>query len=177
MPKKLAFVFILTLFSSTFSVNLFANVVTNDINRIMHKNSNLEILSSADNKNNEKFSDFDAVNQFYALIVFYRSSCPHCQRFIPVLAKFGNDAGFKIYAYSTDGQSLPALQDTMPMTPEIQKAFFDSPNIEVPSLFIINTKTMQTYLIDRGEMDYMALMNRIKIFFDMLQGDSAHEAV
>ena len=168
---------ILAILSVMTSFNSFANTVTSDINRIIHKNGNAEILSPANNTKDEKFSDFDTVNQSYALVVFYRSTCPHCQHFIPVLAQFGNDAGFKIYAYSTDGQSLPALQDTMPMTPSIEKTFFDSPNIEVPSLFIINTKTMQTYLIDRGEMDYTGLMNRVKMFFDMLQGDHNHEAM
>jgi len=167
---------ILALLSTVLSVSLFANAVTSDISRIIQKNGSAEILSSANSKN-EKFSDFDTVNQAYALLVFYRSTCPHCQHFIPVLAQFGKDSGFKIYAYSTDGQSLPALQDTMPMTASIEKTFFDSPNIEVPSLFIINTKTMQTYLIDRGEMDYMELMNRVKMFFDMMQGDGNHESI
>lgn len=174
---RLKILLIIAIFSSMVSLNIFANAVTSDISRIIHKNGTAEILSPVNNINNEKFSDFDTVNQSYALVVFYRSSCPHCQHFIPVLAQFGSDAGFKIYAYSTDGQSLPALQDTMPMTPSIEKTFFDSPNIEVPSLFIINTKTMQTYLIDRGEMDYTGLMNRVKMFFDMLQGDHNHEAM
>lgn len=162
-------------FTLMISLNLFANAVTEDINGIIHNKNHFKTLS---NSNSEKFSDFDAVNKMYAFVVFYRSTCPHCQQFIPILAQFGKDFGFKIYAYSTDGKALPALQNTMPMTTSVEKTFFNTPSIEVPSLFIINTKTMQTYLIDRGEMDYGQLMNRVKIFFDeQIPGDNQNEMV
>lgn len=170
--KQIAGIAFLTLMVS---LNLFANAVTKDISNIIQNKNQLKTLTSTAS---EKFADFDAVNKTYAFIVFYRSTCPHCQRFIPILSHFGKDFGFRIYAYSTDGQTLPALQNTMPMTPSVEKVFFDSPTIEVPSLFLINTKTMQTYLIDRGEMDYGQLMDRVKLFFDMQKsGDNQNEMV
>ena len=71
-----------------------------------------------------------------------------------------------MYPYSTDGQALSEFPNSMPMTNQVEQTFFSSPNIEVPSLFLINVKTMKAYLIDQGEMSYADLQNRVKLFFE-----------
>lgn len=154
---------------SFLSENSYANVVSDSINQLIQsKNVNADSFSMKnDNKEiNEKYHAFDSINQIFAFVIFYRSTCPHCQRFLPVLSQFANDYGFKVYPYSTDGKASISFPNSMPMTNQIEQTFFSSPNIEVPSLFLINVKTMKAYLIDQGEMSYVDLQNRVKLFFE-----------
>lgn len=158
--KYLIIFAMVTLFSAY--QNACANAVSDSINSII-QSKNVVV------KNNpqEKYHNFDSINQTFAFVIFYRSTCPHCQRFVPVLSQFATDYGFKVYPYATDGHALSALPNTMPMTSQVEQTFFTSPNIEVPSLFLINVKTMKAYLIDQGEMSYADLQNRMKLFFSI----------
>lgn len=142
--------------------NARANVVSDSINSIIQSKH-----VSVKNHTQEKYHDFDSINQTFAFVIFYRSTCPHCQRFVPILSQFAADYGFKVFPYAADGQALPTLPNTMPMTAQVEQTFFSSPNIEVPSLFLINVKTMKAYLVDQGEMSYMGLQNRLKLFFNI----------
>ena len=78
--------------------------------------------------------DFDSINKRYALILFYRASCPHCQRFVPVIKQFSDQYGFRVYPYTVNGKSLPAFPNSMAMTNNISETFFSSANFMVPSL-------------------------------------------
>ena len=153
---------------SFLSENIYANVVSDSINQLI-QNRNISTNSFSIKNDNqtidEKYHDFDAMNRNFAFVIFYRSTCPHCQRFVPILSQFANDYGFRVYPYSTDGQALSEFPNSMPMTNQIEQTFFSSPNIEVPSLFLINVKTMKAYLIDQGEMSYTDLQDRVKLFF------------
>lgn len=157
-----------------------ANIVADSINGIIQiknaknaNNSNVYRVNkdetATSNIANEKHNDFDNVNKRFAFVLFYRSTCPHCQRFDPVVKQFSSDFGFKVYAYTTDGHSLPSFPHSMPMTESVEKTFFNSPQIEVPSLFLINVKTMRAYLIDQGEMNYQDLNVRVKLFFHLFK--------
>lgn len=152
--------------------NAHANVVSDSINGMIQiKNSSYSKNASADvsNQSIEKYHDFDSVNSKFSFVLFYRSTCPHCQRFDPIVKEFSQDYGFKVYAYTTDGNSLPSFPNSMPMTESVEKTFFNSPNIEVPALFLINVKTMKAYLIDQGEMSYQDLDNRVTLFFHLFK--------
>lgn len=154
--------------------NAQANVVSDSINGIIQNSNNINGNNKNEgnqvqNHSTEKYHDFDAVNSKFAFVVFYRSTCPHCQRFDPILKQFSQDYGFKVYAYTTDGNSLPSFPKSMPMTTTVEKTFFNSPNIEVPSLFLINVKTMKAYLIDQGEMSYQDLNSRVALFFHLFK--------
>ena len=144
--------------------NARANVVSDSINSAIQ---NKNVITDVSNHSQEKYHDFDSVNRKFSFVLFYRSTCPHCQRFAPVLSQFAADYGFRVYSYSTDGQALPEFPNSMPMTTQVEQTFFSSPNIEVPSLFLINVKTMKAYLVDQGEMSYADLQNRMKLFISI----------
>lgn len=166
--KYLIILFMATLLTAY--QNARANVVSDSINDIIQtKNSgnNKNESTEVSNYTTEKYHDFNTVNKKFAFVIFYRSTCPHCQRFDPILKQFSQDYGFKVYAYTTDGSSVPSFPKSMPMTQTVEKTFFNSPNIEVPSLFLINVKTMKAYMIDQGEMSYQDLNTRVKLFFHL----------
>src|SRR3990167_6308131 len=140
----------------------FANTVSDSINHILTKKS---VVKKVDATTTEKYHTFDAYNRHFSFVLFYRSSCPHCQRFAPVLSQFSKDFGFQVYAYTTDGNTLLDFPESMNATSSIEKIFFQGNNIVVPSLFLVNVKTMQAYLIDQGEMGDVKLQNTVMHFF------------
>ncbi|MCX7124231.1 MAG: conjugal transfer protein TraF [Gammaproteobacteria bacterium] len=166
MAFFISFILFITIYQ-----NAYANVVSDSINTlIQNRNVNGSSLSANNTQNlKEKYHTFDAVNRTFAFVIFYRSTCPHCQHFVPVLSQFANDYGFRVYPYATDDQALSSFPNSMPMTTQIERTFFTTPSIEVPSLFLINVKTMKAYLIDQGEMSYTDLENRVKLFFQIAQ--------
>lgn len=153
--------------------NARANVVSDSINTLLSKRNFSVNSAVSQNLVSEKYHDFDQFNQNFAFVLFYRSTCPHCERFAPILAQFASDFGFRVYAYATDGQAIQSFPKAMPMTAQVQRTFFNTPNIEVPSLFIVNTRTLQTYLIDQGEMSANDLQNTTQSFFQMIKNRGA----
>lgn len=165
---KIIMIIFLTLFLQTG----FANTVSDSIESMLSKKDGQSIASQSISKNSakttEQYHTFDAVNQNFSLVIFYRSSCPHCQRFAPVAAEFSKAFGFQIYAYTTDGNALPDFPESMNATASIEKTFFQENNIVVPSLFLVNVKTMQAYLVIQGEMSEVELQNTIMQFFEKM---------
>src|SRR3990167_9787373 len=140
----------------------FANTVSDSINNILTKKN---VVKKVDATTTEKYHTFDAYNRNFSLVLFYRSSCQHCQRFAPILSQFSKEFGFQVYAYTTDGNALSDFPESMNATASIEKTFFQNNNIVVPSLFLVNVKTMQAYMIDQGEMSEEELQNTITQFF------------
>lgn len=144
----------------------FGNFVSNDINSMLSQKNNQNINQSSQKHTTEKYHTFDRYNHTFSFVLFYRSTCPHCERFAPIISAFSKDFGFRIYAYTTDGNVLPELNNSMVVTRDIENTFFsNNHNIVVPSLFIVNVKTMQAYFIDQGEMSYNELQNNVTQFF------------
>lgn len=150
-------------------------MVADDINQLLDNklavtgqqsftNDNLQTEKIQESKN-----DFNAINKQYALVLFYRASCPHCQRFVPIVRQFSDTYGFAVYPYSVQGQSLPSFPNSLTVTNEIASTFFNSPNYGVPSLFLINTQTMKAYEIDQGEESFLDLYTQVNQFLQMIE--------
>ncbi len=52
-----------------------------------------------------------ALAQTHALIFVFRTDCPYCHRFAPILRRFEQTYGLRIYAVSLDGGALPDFPD------------------------------------------------------------------
>lgn len=97
----------------------------------------------------------------YAIVLFFRSTCPHCQRFVPIIKRVAKAKGLPVYPYSTDGGALPAYPTPLIATPSVSGTFFTGvPNV-VPSVFLINTKTMAFTLVSQGEETDQELGNQL----------------
>ncbi|WP_328585588.1 conjugal transfer protein TraF, partial [Legionella bozemanae] len=48
----------------------------------------------------------------------YRSTCPHCHQFAPILRDFASSFHIPVEAYSLDGESLDGF-DSANLTPEL----------------------------------------------------------
>lgn len=92
------------------------------------------------------------MNNQYALVYFFDSSCGHCHKFSPVLKQFASLVGLPVYDFSIDGRPIPGFPTPIPSTPEIATAFFENPrSIIVPATFFINVNNHKYVRVSRGE--------------------------
>ena len=105
---------------------------------------------------------FNKLRKHYSLVVFYLSTCPHCKRFLPILKRFAKTYGFSVYPYTLTGKDLPSYPYSLDATTKVKQAFFShQASIRVPSLFIVNNKTLASYLIGQGEMGFNDLYSQL----------------
>jgi len=86
----------------------------------------------------------------YRFVLFYMSTCPHCQRFDPIIRKFIDHYGFKITAYTLNGQSLPSFANSEQPDLQTTNVFFARKGAQVPALFLLNTKNLHVYTVSIG---------------------------
>ena len=97
----------------------------------------------------------------YTIVVFYESTCPHCQRFTPILKQFADEYGFTVYAFSVDGPALPAFPKPMAVNQQIVNTFFPTGQVVLPTSFLVNKANLMTYPINTGEMLMPDLLSRM----------------
>ncbi len=71
------------------------------------------------------------------LVLFYLPTCPHCRRFAPVITRFARHYHLELVTVSLNGQALPTLPQTTPLTPALHQAFFNGQAASVPALFYV----------------------------------------
>lgn len=91
------------------------------------------------------------------LFFFYRSTCPYCKAFAPILKRFVDHYGISIIAITTDGIILPEFPDSV--VDKGQKALFD---IKVePAVFTVNPYTHKAVPVGYGLMSEADLKKSI----------------
>lgn len=108
-------------------------------------------------------------NYYFAFI--YRSSCPHCRQFAPILQDFAQTFHIGIDAYSIDGGTLDGIKGK-PLSPDLFQTFYLSGGYKpmVPALFLVNRDTLQTYAVLFGETSPYQLARRINELMQHIQG-------
>ncbi len=136
------------------SVNAFSlnSSLQNQINRIMLSNdSNTNVSMNENESTNE--------NRF-AFVLFYMSTCPHCQRFDPILKVFSTSNHIPVLAYTLDGNALPSFPNSFTPTKNEVSKFFSNEAPVVPTLFLMDQKTHRIYPMMRGEAAQYQLSER-----------------
>lgn len=91
------------------------------------------------------------------LFFFYRSNCPYCQRFAPIVKDFSTRYGIAVVPITTDGISLPAFPHSQ--IDQGQAARFKV-NVE-PALFTVDPYTQKIVPVGYGLMSQDELRARI----------------
>ncbi len=103
----------------------------------------------------------------YQLYFFYRSTCPYCQRFAPIVKDFGTTYGFNILPISTDGIPLPEFPDSYTDQGEAQIY-----NVTVePTLFLVNPSTHKAIRIATGLTSQSEIKKNIMALITHFEGD------
>mgnify|MGYP006420895645 CR=1 FL=1 len=112
-----------------------------------------------------------ALRKTYAVVLFYRSGCPHCQRFDPIVSALTHRDHLTTYAYTTDGRDLPSFPHSLMATPPVLSAFFGGRERVVPAVFLVNLHTLASYPVSVGEMSYAAFDRKLHQVASRLVGD------
>lgn len=98
-----------------------------------------------------------ALAKHYGLFFFFRSTCPYCHRFAPIVRDFSRRYGMSIVPVSLDGRGLPQFPNA--------KADNGAGRLfhvkVVPALFLVNPKTRQVIPVSYGLMTEQAIANRL----------------
>lgn len=156
---------VIILISILINLDVFAmdSSLQNQINTIITKNnSNMNVQTGENEREGE--------NRF-AFVLFYMSTCPHCQRFDPILKEFSSENHIPVLAYTLDGNSLPSFPNSFEPTKNELLKFFPTENPVVPTLFLMDQKTHRIYPMMRGEATQDQLSQRFgQVRSDILNG-------
>lgn len=110
------------------------------------------------------------VSQESGFIFFFRSDCPYCHRFAPVLKKFSESFGFTVIPVSLDGQGIPEYPYPKPNYDMGRKL-----NVNVvPALFLVQPEKNKVATVGYGYADWSTLVSRVMMAAGKLlqQGNS-----
>lgn len=108
----------------------------------------------------------------FAFVLFYMSSCPHCQRFDPILQSFSAQNHVPVLAYTLDGKSLPSFPNSVnPNQSELLK-FFPDKNPVVPTLFLMDEANHKIYPVLQGE----ATMDQLSMRFSQITSETKNQS-
>lgn len=91
------------------------------------------------------------------IIFFFKSACPHCQRFAPIVKKFSDSHGFSVVPVSLDNKGLPAY-------PNPQKDFQISARLDVsvvPAIFLVDPDRNEVAACSYGFTDVSTLSQKV----------------
>jgi conjugal transfer pilus assembly protein TraF len=98
-----------------------------------------------------------ALAKTHGLFFFFRSDCPYCHKFAPVLRHFERDYGLTVFAVSLDGGGLPEYP-----TPLTDNGMAANLNVRmVPAVFLAVPGTREITPIGYGVMAETELVERI----------------
>ncbi len=114
------------------------------------------------------------VESTYALVFFYMNSCIHCRRFDPILKAEAEKYHITVYPFTLDGGTFPEFPQSEKPSQEVLSHFFDrSKPITVPTVFLINQKTLNAYLVNQGELSAAEFEARLQSLIAHIQEKSS----
>lgn len=151
MKQRLLFVILYFL-----TTHAFANVALDELTMLLHQKETKQAWDSTRNKRIQE------LREEYYFIFVYRSTCPHCHQFAPVLKDFTSYYNIPVQAYSLDNESLEGF-DSANLTPELFQTLYVSGGYKpvVPALYLVNRPTNQAYPVLFGEAQPAQLARRV----------------
>lgn len=160
--KMIIAISIIFLFSNSFSLD---TTIQSQIN---------SIISNHPGNANSLIAENNAqVQNRFAFVLFYMSTCSHCQRFDPILKSFSSENHIPVLAYTLDGNSLPSFPNSFTPTKNEVLKFFPTENPVVPTLFLMDEKTHRIYPMMKGE----ATLDQLSQRFDQIQSSILNNTI
>ena len=104
-------------------------------------------------------SNVAQLSQTHALFFFFRSDCPYCHQFAPLLKDFEARFGLSIVPISIDGGGLPAFR-----TPKVDNGIARTLDVrQVPALFLAEPRSGTITPIGYGVLSESELLERIHV--------------
>lgn len=140
--------FLLLIFMSV----TYANVAVDELNALLASKVKAQTLDP----------EIKDLSDNYYFVFIYRSTCPHCHNFAPTLNDFSETFHIKVHAYSLDNAPIDGFEASA-LTPELFQTFYVGGGYKptVPSLFLVNSHTLEAYAVLFGEASPYQLARRV----------------
>lgn len=134
---------------------------------LLHPTNNLAKQVENDlikTKEEKAIREFAQNNELY---FFYKSTCPYCQKFAPIIKEFAETYHIEILPITTDGISLP----------EFPNSYIDQGESQIyrvsvePALFAVNPKTHQAVPVAFGLTSQAEIKKNILSLATRFEGD------
>jgi len=107
--------------------------------------------------------------QRHGLIFFFRSDCPYCHRFSPVLKKFSDQYGFSVIPVALDGVGLPDFP-----YPKRNEDLGRKLKVSVvPAVFLVDPQSNAVSTVGYGYADWSTLTQKVRFAAQQLEGTAA----
>lgn len=104
----------------------------------------------------------------YGLFFFFKSDCPYCHTFAPILNRFASGYGMEIFPISLDGGGLPDYPRPRPNNGMAERLNVTT----VPAVFLGNKKTGEVMPVGYGVMSEQELLERIYVVTQTKPGEN-----
>lgn len=131
-----------------------------------HPTNQLGIQVYQEKISKEKDAAIELFKQQYGLFFFYKSTCPYCQRFAPILSSFAARNGITIIPITLDGISLPSFPHSKTDTGQAQQFHVAM----TPALFAVNPYTQKAFPVAYGLTSETELRDNIYKIMTEYQG-------
>lgn len=102
----------------------------------------------------------------YGIFFFFRSNCPYCHRFAPIMREFQETFNIPVVPVSLDGGGLPQYPN-----PETNVAAAQRLHVNVvPSVYLVNPRTQKVVVVTHGLISLSQLEQRIYILTSTVPG-------
>lgn len=119
--------------------------------------SPLAIQAYYDARNENTKQSLQQFAETHGLFYFFRSSCPYCQRFAPVLKSFAQRHGFHVTAISMDGGTTLEFPDSRGDNGTARRLGIQT----VPAVYLVEPKTRSVQPVSFGLIGPAELEERL----------------
>jgi conjugal transfer pilus assembly protein TraF len=124
---------------------------------LKHPTNNVALQVYHENESKQKDVVLDQFAQHTGLFFFYRSTCPYCQRFAPILKHFAEAHHIVVIPITLDGIVLPEFPDSKHDSGQAKKF-----NVTVePSLYAVDPISQKAFPVAFGLTSETELQNNI----------------
>ena len=119
-------------------------------------------------KNRKELQATTELNEKYGLFFFYRSDCPYCHAYSPVLKRFAKKYDLEVMAVSLDGKKLPEWPNSQTDKGQAKKLGITS----VPATIAFDKSTSEIIPIGFGALSQQELMEQIYLLTRTKPGET-----
>lgn len=115
------------------------------------------IMAQNEHKRGEENEKLKSIAEENGILFFFRSDCPYCHKYAPILKRFSEEYGFTVIPISLDGQGLTEYP-----YPKKNYEMAGKLNVEVvPATFIVNPDTNKVSTVGYGYASWNQLVQKV----------------
>lgn len=124
------------------------------------------IRAQSQEANQDNFKTMHEMADENGLIFFFRSDCPYCHKYAPILKRFADDHGFTVIPVSLDGGNLPEFPYPKQNYDLGRKLKVEA----VPALYMVNPDSNTVVPVGFGFNDYSAITQKVLFAGQQMDG-------